>query len=256
MKKTLLLSGALLMLAAPMALAQTPRGDLTLGWDNCRVSGPGLASKSFACTSNSGSSRLVGAFIAAPGVVQLNSADMSVDIFLQNANVSPWWQHPGPAGSCRTAGQLSVDYTNAAGVTCANEYWTSIPGGPFGGFSYAWPSSQINHALLRGVVAVDNNAAGAVPPGFETYLFTAAISHGNNVAPQAICAGCTTSACISFFRAEMFQTNNDNFVITESSAPSLTPGNNQVTWQSVDGCAGDPTPTQNRTWGSIKAIYR
>ncbi|HYM81963.1 MAG TPA: hypothetical protein VEY91_11225 [Candidatus Limnocylindria bacterium] len=261
MRRTLVLSGALLMLSAPLGIAQ-PRGDLTLGWSNCRVSGFGADAKTFACNTNSNAPadvhNLIGAFIAAPGVVALYGADMRVDIY-QAAGITSWWQHTGPPGgsACRSGSNLSLDFTNVLGAACANEYWTSIPGGPISGHSYTWPDGPASNASLRMVVAVDNGAASAVPPGVETYLFTAQIRNGLTVGAGA-CGGCNVPACISFNRAEMLQSNGDDFVITESfqQGPAQTPlSNNAVAWQAVTGC-DMVTPVQNKTWGSIKALYR
>jgi hypothetical protein len=261
MKKTLLLACALLTVAS-LASAQQ-RGSLTLGWDDCRLAG-GASLKTFACNTNTNSAtlirNLVGAYVAGPGVDAMISWAGSVDIYLQDLVVAPWWQH-GAAPACRGTDDLSVGFVNSSAAACF-DYQSQVQNGALGGQNYTAPSGQANHAQLRFVAAVDATAVlPPIPVGTETYLFNATIRNGNTVPTQAVCAGCETPACLTFTHLDIEQRGGDNFSIVYRSAqepqvPALAPAEAQVTWQTDTACNGDPTPARNATWGSIKSIYR
>jgi hypothetical protein len=183
-----------------------------------------------------------------------------VDVYLQDLTVQPWWQH-GAAPACRGTDDLSVGFTNAAGYQC-NDYQSQVANGALGGSSYTYPAGQSNHSQIRFVAAVDpTQVLPPIAPGTETYLFNVTIRNGNTVAPNTVCNGCQVPACLTFSRVDIEQRNGDNFSVVYRSAqdpgvPELAPAEAVVTWQAGTACNGDPTPTQNRTWGSIKSIYR
>lgn len=261
MKKTLLLAAALLSVFSTVASAQ--RVQLTLGWGACRVNGGGTDNVSFACTTNTGNNQLVAAMIpnAASNLIAVNSGDFFVDIYSQSPVLPAWWQFSdagtGQAG-CRALGtQFTTDATNAATLTCDYTYWPEVSS-VTSGSSYRYPSDDVpqqNHGKLRVIVAVDNTTAPLTTQpaaGQETYLFSARLSRGSTTG-ATVCAGCQTPACLTFSKADIFQSNDDNFTVVSGPVPSPL---SRVTWQLVDGCAGDPTPNRNQTWGQIKAIYR
>jgi hypothetical protein len=111
-----------------------------------------------------------------------------------------------------------------------------------------------------------------IPQGTETYLFNALIRNGNTVAPGTLCAGCQTPVVLTFSHADLEQQDPDgpagplqpdNFVVVyrsaqELSAPELPPDYAMVVWQRSSEYVPCqlPTPTRDRTWGSIKSIYR
>src|SRR6185295_1999977 len=98
MKKILLAATALMVAAATIASAGTPRGSLALGWDNCRINGGGVSNKTFACNTNTGSGPLLVASCvpsATANLTSLNGGFMYVDVFA-DAGIDPWWQFTDP----------------------------------------------------------------------------------------------------------------------------------------------------------------
>jgi hypothetical protein len=269
MKKTLMLLSALLMVASVASAQQ--RGSLTLGFDDCRLAG-GTSSKFFACNTNSGTAantrNAVGCYVAGNGVDALVAWAGSVDIFLNDLTVAPWWQH-GSAPACRGTDDLSVLFVG--GFSCY-DHQSNFAGGALGGqnYQYGAAAGQANHAQLRFVAAIDpTNPDVPIAPGTETYLYNALIRNGNTVAPNVVCAGCQIPVVMAFTRADLEQKDPDgpggpllpdNFSIVyrsaqEPSQPELAPGDAVVTWQ-TDQVFSDPTPTKNKTWGAIKSLYR
>ena len=109
-----------------------------------------------------------------------------------------------------------------------------------------------NRARLRVQCAVPIDNRGPVDPSSEYYAYKVNLQRSKS-AGTGSCAGCSTPACIVLNSIQLFQppdANND---------PELTnPANrNYVTWQSavVPGCPLS-TPTQSKSWGQVKSLYR
>ena len=108
---------------------------------------------------------------------------------------------------------------------------------------------------MGGSVSILNPTAA--PPGQEYYSLvikiTATGTLGNPCAPQS---GCLDPVCIVLNEIKLTQPAG-----TPGGSPVVTNPltENFVTWQGgAVGGAGCPgaTPAVNRTWGSVKAIYR
>jgi hypothetical protein len=66
-----------------------------------------------------------------------------------------------------------------------------------------------------------------------------------------VCTGCGIPACLTVAKIDIIQLAPLP-IITQTAAATRK----HITWQGgTPGCTG-ATPTRNRTWGAIKAIYR
>lgn len=262
--KTLATSLFLVVVLSATASAQQ-RGSLTLGWDDCRTTG-GVNCRAFACDTNSNAAsavhNLVGGYVAGQNVTELVSWVGSIDIYVEALTLPPWWQHGAPP-ACRGTNDLVLSFVNAPGVSCY-DHQSQIPGGALGGGSYDYPAAGVaNHARIRYVAAIDPAAAlPSIPQGTETYLLDVTIRNGNTVAPSA-CGGCLINADLTHSRVDLEQRNGDNFSVVYRSpydpgAPSLPPDEAVVGWQGGTDYHRCQLPASsiNRTWGSIKSIYR
>jgi len=264
MKKSLLLAAAMMIASATLASAGTvQRGDLSLGWANCRVNGGGVSNQNFACNTSSGNGPLlVGGLIgnANSNFTSINSAFLYVDIFSETATLDPWWVLTDPpVVGCRPLSVWGIDMANAAGAACDRSYWAEI-GNPVQASRYFYPTYAANHATLRFLVAVDAAVAASSPQiglGEESHIFSGRLGRAQTTGANA-CAGCLNRVCLYFAQADMFQTSNDNFQIGVVGPPNNpAAGQAYVTWQFPVGevaCAG--TAVRNGTWGSIKSLYR
>ena len=242
MKKTLLMMGALLALTAGIASAQ---GGINLGWGDCGGAA-GSLSKTFACTSNS----LTGAIMVASAIPpqamdQLNGEESEFALQTNAAALSPWWNLQ--SGGCRGTTAVSVNFDFTGGPFTCLDPWS---GQAAGGMSYDAGFGAPNRARLRTIGAIPGSTAISA----DEYYFFKVTLLGAKSTGTGSCAGCTDGMCIVFKSLKLTQPLGvGDFLIT---APAVR---QYVTFQAGGSLAGQcpaATPTQNKTWGSVKSLYR
>lgn len=242
MKKSLLLTGAVLALSASVAAAE----GINLSWNDCGVAGQ--RSMTFNCLSNSGAPfPAIASFIPPPGLTEFLGLNAQVDVTTLQPNLPQWWQHGST--SCRGTTGLSVGFDFTSGpFTCADFFVGQAAGG------FLWESGigSPNRARMRVTCAVPFDNRGPVDENTEYYAFRVSLQRAKTTGTGS-CPGCTEQACIVLNEIQLFQPpelGNDPIITTP--APE-----NHVTWQSstVAGCPAS-TPVQNKSWGQVKSLYR
>lgn len=241
MKKFIALAAAALALSATTASAQIlPGGSIGLAWDDC-VSGGGAVDQAFACTQNTGTAFSLIASVTPPAGLTEYVGSAAVIDFQSAASPMPlWWQY----GGCRLA--TSMTAAPAAGITTCLDL-TDNP--QFGGIDYAYGFGGTNRARLRTAYAMDAGLAHPVQSVDEMTVLQISINR-NRTTGTGSCSGCLQPVCIVF-----------NSLLLDQVNPSLpkgyvTSGPQQfATWQGGGSCPGS-TPTQSRTWGQVKSLYR
>src|SRR5688572_11021174 len=100
MKKSFLLTGAMLALSASLAVAQ----GINLSFVDCGLAGNRFATST--CNSNIGAPEIVvGSFVPPAGLTEFLGLNAQVDVTTAGA-LPDWWKHG--ATSCRGTGGLSV----------------------------------------------------------------------------------------------------------------------------------------------------
>lgn len=228
------------------ATAQPP--GVNLSWDDCNSSLGGGLNKTSTCTSNTEAAKLLyGSYVLAADMEALAGNDVTLDILPNSGTIPCWWNF---TVAPRTTG-YAVDF-----VACASnafDYWGSAGGATGGGIAVFRqpPATAVPQMTIKVVVAVDANSAGPVPRSTgEIYLFTFQLKH---VATVGSCTGCLTSACFVLNRIRVTQVGFPYQYLTNPSS------RNWVFWQGgavqAPGCPA-AVPAQNKTWGSVKALYR
>ena len=242
MKKTLLITGVLLALTASLASA----GGINLAWNDCLGAG-GVTNKTFACTSNSGTNDLYISFDPPTDIPDINGSNPIVDLQSASTPLPQWWQMKN-VGSCRA---LSI-VGNVGPGTCADAWaGVGVPGIAAYLVNSVVPSIPLNRARILGTISVPSSAAQPVTAGTEYFCLLVRINNAKSTGLGA-CAGCQDPVCLVLNEVLLTSNNSgDNRIINPL-------GTNFATWQG--GFPGDPTcavtPTQNRTWGQLKSIYR
>lgn len=254
----------LLCMASPARAATTPPG-VNIRWDQCYGDG-GVANKTFACDTNSGSERLVLSFVLDQGMTQVSGQEITLTFNSASATLPDWWQYLN-AGSCRLTSLGTGPVTLPGGSSCVQ--WSTSGQLVDALAAYSIGSQGPNYARLLAVSAVPSADAATLDPNIEYVLAAITIDHAKTVGPGA-CAGCAVPVCLVFTSLN---------ILTASSASRFTNGANGpeslvATWQngkatnlaidcSLGGCLAfmtcilDPsTPTRGSTWGAVKALYR
>jgi hypothetical protein len=239
MKKVLAFAGAL-MLCAQLASA----AGINLSWDDCGLNGQAL--KTFDCATNSGAPfSMIASFIPPAGVNEFLGLSAQVDITTAGP-LPPWWQHGST--SCRSTTGLAVNFDFTSGPFSCVDFYV---GSAAGGYAYDVGFGSPNRARFRVQLAVPFDNRGPVDESSEYYAFKGNVLRAKTTGVGS-CAGCQEPACIVLNEIQLFQppsAANDPVIVNPAER-------NFVSWQGlVPGCPLS-TPTQSKSWGSVKSMYR
>lgn len=239
-----------LLLAASAASA----GNLNLRWNACWGDGGG-ANKAFACDANTGFSVLVGSFFVPYDVLDATGNEIVVDLATAGATLAPWWQFVN-AGACR---QGSLVINCVAPVTANNcvDWAAGSATGLLASYTtgFAGPSSARIRATTVAPALFDPLLAGT-----EYFSFNLVINHQKTVGTGS-CSGCSLGACITL-KALTVKTSDPRNDVEVRQADFQGVLDALATWQggggviSPIGTCPAATPTRDRTWGDVKALYR
>jgi hypothetical protein len=238
MKKVLTLAVALLAFGASTCLAQ----GLDMHWNDCSGGAFTNTTPALNCNSNGGVAlTLVCSVTPGTAIGQFAAATAVVDIMVgaPGSSLPLWWQTA--SGQCRAnAISMSFDPNNSSGA-CDN-VWGGNPNLQVTAIQQGLHGS--NSIRVNGVAALPAGSEIPIGAGAELYLCNVKITKGNTLT----CAGCTTPAQVVFNECKMQSPSAPDQVVSNEGGKYC---------QSVAGgiCPGG-TPAQNKTWGSVKSLYR
>lgn len=247
MKRMFALACLASLVTAGVAQAGTP--GINLSWANCATTAAS-GDKVYACDGLLGAPvSLQGTF--RPGVdITYSGAGTgfagcsSVLDFGWGVNTPDYWKTD--AGACNAGALTTVNPSATAPCVTTNIFDPAFSGG---GYALEYPSA--NRMRLRidwatGAPTAPSITTGSLYPAFK-------IQFDPDQGVNNACAGCTTPACVVVNSVEVFgfQTGQD-YLYEAADVRQI------VTWQggAIGGGGCATVPTQNRTWGSIKAMYR
>jgi len=251
--KKLLFAAALLTLTASAASA-----GISLNWNQCYPFAPttGLnrLDNCYVCP-NTADYRLVPSFDAPSSIPNFVATRSIVDVQMSGP-VPDWWRFE--SGGCR-AGSLAVQVYNGNVTQCPDAMFGNNLTGPvlvvfnaFGG--------NANYIRIIADLSRDNDfamTAGQHYVGEQLFINHAKTTADCDLTPTPdttpVCLGCnTTTATLVLQEVQLYV----------STVPAVPP----IVLTSVDvgernfvnfrGGAGAPVPTQNKSWGAVKALYR
>jgi len=249
MKKVLLLTIAVLALGATLAVADS----MNMGYA-CRVStnnasvatndfntgGAGVCDDGVSYTATKG---LVCSFKNTATMLGWGGTHVMVDI--QTTAPMPDFWNVG-TGGCRNGSLSCPNVIVAAGANCTNMFTVAPADGQTdNNFINVFPATgRINVSAYH----VRNTTQVDLPPPTSSggYL-------SENVRIDAngadVCAGCEAPACMVLNATEYYSLQDNAQIFN----PELR---NWVTWNGGGANCPGSTPTQNSTWGKVKALYR
>lgn len=255
MRKALLMVGVLVTLTSGLAVA----AGIDLNWNACQNS-PGAPSflpavnRTLACTVTSGTSTMIASYYAPPTATNVDAIEAYVD-YQTSQGITCWWDFRASNPVRAAALSIMIADPNVCGPDVDASCW-GCPGNYF--------STKANTAGGGGMVVLSTGNAriscvvgiplgtGTAPSAGEE--LAVGIRFNNAAAPVASgCPGCLNPACFTLNRVTFFNTGQPGIEINTAQ------NHNSITWQGgAIGGLGCPatTPTQNKTWGSVKALYR
>ena len=267
--RRLILSVALLAcFAAPSQAAQ----GMNLRWDACMGDG-GVLNKNFACDTNVGSEQLVVSFQTDSVFAPVSGVEFSILVRSPLGSINSWWQFKS-SGTCRQTALSASAAPLGTPVTC-EPLWAGLASGgltaygPYTGYGF------VDQYRILGVYAVAPSNLVTIAPDIEYFLFRLTLTHAKTVGAGS-CEGCTSPVCLGleyldFTRPATYNPNRITIATETSplSSAATWQGSPVVsdfyhregyyTWQTRDyrviGCQ-TTSRSQNRTWGSIKSLYR
>lgn len=242
MHRSLRLTALLLAVSVSSASA----AGVNLAWNDCGTFGQ--SSQEFDCLTNTGPPfPLIASFVPPPGIDEWLGLTAQVDVTSSTPTLPEWWKHG--TGFCRgtTGMSVSVDFTSVS-TSCLDPY----QGQGVSSFAYDVNAAGPNHGRIRVVSAVPFDNRIPVDSSSEYAAFRVSLQRARS-APPGNCAGCSTPMCLVLNSITLYQppeAGNDPVVSGSVNA-------DYVTWQaaSVPNCPLS-TPTQSRTWGQVKSLYR
>jgi hypothetical protein len=251
MKKILTLTAGLLFIASA-AMAQSGlnlNASNTATTADCYAGGTVLKSVSNACTSNTGTAfNLLASVVPSGDDPDFIGAATIIDLQSSAATLPSWWD--GSGTGCRP-GAISALQDGTIDTTCPSPWDNRADVLPV--FAVQPGTGGPNRVRFNGGAAITSSIDIPGDGTIEYGVLKLAVSKAKSVGTGS-CAGCATGACIVLNEIN-FQPANTAAAWTRYTNPT-TPGSNAVTYQSgAPVCAG-ATPTTNKSWGSIKALYR
>jgi len=246
MKKAIILSGLLLTLTASFAAAAA---GINLANGDCSAGGLVNAPNNL-CTSNTGLAlNLIVSVTPPAGMNNVVAVDGLIDVQTDQPALSPWWSLDG----CRAVGALSFDAGFLSGPFNCNDFWA---GGatPGGGITPVHTAANRFQIIFTAATSYET----AMDPQAEHYTHKILITKSKSVSTGA-CAGCTDAACLVLNRLVVIQPAGvGDAEITTPIVSNWVTYNGGVVGPGPNGEQGCPgaTPSQNRTWGQVKSLYR
>jgi hypothetical protein len=242
MKKILTLTAAMMLLAS-MAMAQS---GVNLYVGDCSA-GTAVHSATNACTSSTGTAfTAVGSVVLSMPDPDFIGAACILDLQTTQSALPDWWR--GDATGCR-GGAFAMLMDQTVTPSCAT-IWDQSTAAPTSVFAVMPFVNGPGRVRFNGGAAVLSSLV--IPQdGAELGVFKLSISKAKTTG-ATVCAGCTYGACLVLNEINLQPMANG--VAWQRYTNAIA--NNYITYQAgAPTCAGT-TPTNNKSWGSIKAMYR
>jgi hypothetical protein len=241
MKKTLILTGILLALWVPMALA----AGICINWGTgCWLDGTPLNDLAFLCNTNTGTARMTCSFAVSYAMPEFVGIELDLEGLTEAPVVPLWWQLG--AGQCRpTAIATSADFSTAPQIGCI-DMWAGQASGGLAIYDWGplWGGNNRAHILV--VYAVPADTPIPLDPEVPYYAAQVRISYIKTVGSGS-CAGCLSPMVWHFYSMKAAELTQYE-MLTE-----VLPGGNQcLRWQH----STLPSPARNASWGQVKSLYR
>lgn len=257
MKKILTLAASLMVVTATAAMA----GGVNIGWNEC-FAGGGTSNLSFACNSNAGALGLAVVSVV-PSVPMTNvvSATVVMDVQTGTPTTPAWWALQ--PGGCRSGAAVMDFAATFDAYTCLSVFQGTTDTNLLATNTDVIGVGQVvagvggpNRIRFVSVGAVQPSLAATVDDVTEYAVVKFAINKSKSAGAPPACAGCNVGATLVVNEVKIQQPlgEGDQRVVNAADRQGIT------YTSTAAGAVAPPTigatPTQNRTWGAVKSLYR
>lgn len=235
------LASHLIVLAAMLpALAHAAAPGCNLSWTNCSITSA-TQNFAFACDDNGLTRKLIASYRLASATPDFVAVSMTLHFDIWDPGTPAWFQF-GPGG-CREGAFAPVSIDSISG--CTNAY---SGGAQAGGFVVE--QTRANRWRIHADWAREAGAAQTAHT-----LYTALVMQLNTTKSFddgfGRCEGCEVRAC--FWLPSLQVLSLSQGMVADLGSADLR---DWVSYQGTPPCGCPCTPTQNSTWGAVKALYR
>lgn len=232
----------LLALAAGPATAQ----GFNLYWNDCGGGGAAI-DQVFACDTNVGDPfTMYVSVVPSLEMPQFVGVEANVDVLVAGASLPPWWQLA--TGQCRAGDLNATCDPNEFGAIACPDIWD----GAQAVSAFQVTAAPVTWAFrFRFAAAVQSpSPITAAELGQELVVGAIRLTRDRTTGAGA-CDGCLSGACFVVQDMKLVQPAGVGDILLTSPAT-----NNWVQFNGGIGWNNCYVPNVNRTWGSIKSLYR
>jgi hypothetical protein len=227
---------------------------LDLSWNTCPA-----ASYTFdlnlPCSTPGGSARLFGAFISDVSIPAVVAMEVTLDVFVDEPTLPDFWNFNTVISTMSCQRELSFGVERPlTGCDGVADLWNPVPPGLEASVAigyYPNLGGSPNRGRLVGLIFRDVSHPTAVAAGTQTFAFQLDLSTSLASETGGPCTGCSSELAVRFAQARLYTTGTGSPVYFFEG-----PGIWSDCVVANGGIVGCFTPVQNRTWGSLKALYR
>src|SRR5262249_18609167 len=225
------------LLCASSALANP---GTNLRWNAC-FGDSGLANKTFACNTNSGTFTLVLSFVLPVDFSNASGLEIVLDVSAPTTSIPAWWLFKN-AGSCRVTSLTENPVLPPASVHCV-DWGRGTASSGLAAYNVGVPGP--GHCRVLAAAAVAPQDVQNLVAGPEYFAGNFVIDAAKTVGAGAS-SGCDVPMTISCPSVRVV-TPTTGLTIT---GPTNGTNSHIATWQSA------PVATRRNTWAGVKALYR
>jgi hypothetical protein len=251
--KKVLIAAALMTLTASVAAAQ----GISLNWSQCYPQNTTLINRNgscYTCVAPVAAQRVIASFTAPLAMPNMVSATSIIDIVFATSQPD-WWRFDGQGGSvpgCRANGATVAPKYLGTATLCPDLMFTSNVQGPILVAFNGWKGPNTMRLVIENSRdGVFDAQSGSHYVAQQMDLNANGESVDCNASPTPDntpkCLGCQTAATLALNEVQMTPQSGAPVVLTAVNGRNFVHWNNGV---------GTPTPTQNKSWGAVKALYR
>ena len=242
MKKYFVIGAMALTLGASTAYA-----GVDLSWDGCPPNAAAVGDKTFTCDGTS-FYQLWANYQPSVAIANFIGIQGQLDIQSATGAIQPFWSFE--LGGCNEVAFAPTDARGTTAPTCnIPTQWGTT--GSTGTDVFQFTRNGPPNRALYQFADARTTAVASIAAGSNQYAFTLNIDESDGAGGPSPCPGCNDNVAWVLNQIDVASTTNP---IVSETGPGLRSNCSTANGSNPGTCAA--TPTRNKSWGSVKALYR